>query len=316
MNNLLEQFKEKVLNTDESFTIKTKSYDYCFLLNKVNDVKLIYASKSFSSTYFHIDRDIKFELSAIIKGEEIYIIDRYFFDIWSDDYDKINELNDNDIYLFDMYKKELYQNILDTTFRRFYDDLEYDDINEIDEFILKRVKRDVKMEILYNKDYSQNIDMEYNYSDYIYIKHLCGLEDIFELTSKKLNTENEINKWINKKSQIKAIQYIRENIDKFLNENEINLYNSIKELDKLNCKKVNIEFELNGYVASGKIELEKIEFAIIDNDNFGEFDFETRDKGKQLLRKLNINNYSDEKQLTYDKITRISYRGKDVFVRK
>ncbi len=95
MNNLLEQFKEKVLNTDESFTIKTKSYDYCFLLNKVNDVKLIYASKSFSSTYFHIDRDIKFELSAIIKGEEIYIIDRYFFDIWSDDYDKINELNDN-----------------------------------------------------------------------------------------------------------------------------------------------------------------------------------------------------------------------------
>lgn len=316
MNNLLEQFKEKVLSTDESFTIKTKSYDYCFLLNKVNDVKLIYGSKSLNNTYFYINRSIKYELSAIIKDEKIYLIDRYFFDIWSDDYNKINELNDNDIYLFDMYKTELYQNILDTTFKRFYDDLEYDDINEIDEFILKRVKRDVKMEILYNKDYSQNIDMEYNYSYEIYIKHLCGLENLYELTSINLNTENEINKWIGKKSQIKAKQYIKENIDKFLNENEINLYNSIKELDKLNCKKVNIEFELNGYVASGKIELEKIEFAIINNDNFGEFDFETRDKGKQLLRKLNINNYSDEKQLTYDKIARISYRGKDVFVRK
>lgn len=316
MNNLLEQFKEKVLSTDESFTIKTKSYGYCFLLNKVNDVKLIYGSKSLRGTYFYIDRDIKYELSAIIKDKKIYLIDRYFFDIWSNDYDKINELNDSDIYLFDMYKKELYQNILDTTFRRFYDDLEYSNVNEISESILKNVKRDVKMEILYNKDYSQNIDMEYNYSDYIYIKHLCGLEDIFKLTSKKLNTENEINKWTNKKTQIKATQYIRENIDKFFSENEINLYNTINELDKINCKKVNIEFELNGYVASEKIELEKIKFAIINNDNFDEFDFETRDKGKQLLRKLNINNYSDEKQLTYDKITRISYRGKDVFVRK
>ena len=316
MNNLLEQFKEKVLSTDESFTIKTKSYGYCFLLNKVNDVKLIYGSKSLRGTYFYIDRDIKYELSAIIKDKKIYLIDRYFFDIWSNDYDKINELNDSDIYLFDMYKKELYQNILDTTFKRFYDNLEYDNINEIGEFILKRVKRDVEMEILCDKDYSQNIDMEYNYSDEEYIKHLCGIEDIYELTSKNLNTENETNKWINRKSEIKAKQYIKENIEKFFNENEINLYNTINELNKINCKKVNIEFELNGYVASGKIELEKIEFAIIYNNNFGEFDFETRDKGKQLLRKLNINNYSDEKQLTYDKITRISYRGKDVYIRK
>ena len=283
MNNLLEQFKEKVLNTDESFTIKTEPYFYyCFLLTKVNDVKLIYGSKSISDKYFYVNGDNKFELSAIVKDKKIYLIDRYFFDIWSNDYDKINELNDNDIYLFDMYKKELYQNILDTTFRRFYDDLEYSNVNEISESILKKVKRDVKMEILYNKDYSQNIDMEYNYSDYIYIKHLCGLKDIFELTSKKLNTENEINKWTNKKSQIKTTQYIKENIDKFFIENEINLYNTINELNKINCKKVNIEFELNSYVASEKIELKRIKFAIIDNDNFDEFDFETRDKRKQL----------------------------------
>lgn len=316
MNNLLEQFKEKVLSTDESFTIKTKSRDYCFLLNKVNDVKLIYGSESLSDTYFYINRDIKFELSAIVKDEKIYLIDRYFFDIWPDYYDKINELNDNDIYLFGMYKKELYKNISDTTFRKFYDDLEYDDINEIDEFILERTKRDVKMEILYNKDYSQNIDMEYNYSDEIYLKHLCDLENLYELTSKNLNTENETNKWMNKKSQIKATQYIRENIDKFFSENEINLYNSIKELDKLNCKKVNIEFELNDCIANEKIELGKIKFVIINNNNFNEFDFETRDKGKQLLRKLNVNNYLDERQLTYDKITRIGYRGKDVYIRK
>ena len=89
MDNLLEQFKEKVLSTDESFTIKTKSYGYCFLLNKVNDVKLIYGSKSLRGTYFYIDRDIKYELSAIIKDKKIYLIDRYFFDIWSNDYDKI-----------------------------------------------------------------------------------------------------------------------------------------------------------------------------------------------------------------------------------
>lgn len=316
MNNLLEQFKEKVLSTDESFTIKTKSRDYCFLLNKVNDVKLIYGSESLSDTYFYINRDIKFELSAIVKDEKIYLTDRHFFDIWSNDYDKINELNDNDIYLFDMYKKELYKNISDTTFRKFYDDLEYDDINEIDKFILERTKRDVKMEILYNKDYSQNIDMEYNYSDEIYLKHLCGLENLYELTSKNLNTENETNKWINKKSQIKATQYIRENIDKFFSENEINLYNSIKELDKLNCKKVNIEFELNDCMASEKIKLGIIKIIIINNDNFSEFNFETRDKGRQLLRKLNVNNYLDEKQLTYDKITRIGYRGKDVYIRK
>ena len=55
---------------------------------------------------------------------------------------------------------------------------------------------------------------------------------------------------------------------------------------------------------------------ILNNFNFDDFDFETRDKGKQLLRNFNINNYSDEKQLTYDKITRISYRGKDVYIRK
>lgn len=316
MNNLLEQFKEKVLSTDESFTIKTKLYDYCFLLNKVNDVKLIYGSKSFSNAYFYINRDTKFELSAIVKDEKIYLIDRYFFDIWSNDYDKINELNDNDIYLFNMYKKELYKNILDTTFRKFYDDLEYDDINEIDEFILKRIKRDVKMEILYNMDCSQNIDMGYNYSDEIYIKHLCGLENLYELTFKNLNTENETDEWINKKSQIKATQYIRENIDKFFSENEINLYNSIKTLDKLNCKKVNIELELNDCIASDKIKLDTIKFVIINNDSFSEFNFETRDKGRQLFRELNVNNYSDAKQLTYDKITRISYRGKDVFVRK
>lgn len=317
MNNLLEQFKEKVLNTDESFTIKTEPYFYyCFLLTKVNDVKLIYGSKSISDKYFYVNGDNKFELSAIIKDKKIYLIDNCFFDIWSYDYDKINELNDNDIYLFNMYKKELYQNILDTTFKRFYDNLEYDNINEIGEFILKRVKCDVKKEILYNKEYSQNIDMKYNYSDEEYIKHLCGIEDIYELTSKNLNTEYETNKWIDKKSQIKAKQYIKENINKFFNENEINLYDTINELDKINCKKVNIEFELNSYVASEKIELEKIKFVIVNNYNFDDFDFETRDKGKQLLRKLNINNYSDEKQLTYDKITRISYRGKDVYIRK
>ena len=56
MNELLKQFKEKVLNTNESFTLKINhsgyrdSYRYYhFVQSIVNNVKLIYGSNQYGN---------------------------------------------------------------------------------------------------------------------------------------------------------------------------------------------------------------------------------------------------------------------------
>lgn len=329
MNTLLKEFKAKVLSTNESFTIKM-DYNgfrggcvyYHFMQSIVNNVKLIYGNKSYSNEYFFMENDYKFGLCAIVKVNSIYILDEYLFDIHSykyrEDKNTLQELKKERINLFDLYKKSIYEQIKKETFKEFYDNIEVNiKVNNIisNNNKLNNYKCDALKLLISDKE-MKDFELNYNILNYdnTYIKHLCNVQNIFDIANELFNEDRQ--HWINMKTKRESIQHIIDNKEKYFTENEINFINAIKQLKEISCKNVLAEFEFEGKKDVAKISLDKIEQVLIRNDYFSDFYFITSKEGEKLYKSLGINNWDDEKQFKCNKITKITYRGKDVYIRE
>lgn len=321
MDKLLIDFKKKVLNTDENFMLLNKDRYYYFMQTRINNnIKLIYGA-SYYNEYFYMDRKTEFKLCAIISNDYVYIIDKFLFTlyIYEKDNDVMLELNANNIYLFEQYKDIVYDKIRNEVFKDFYNNLEIGNITDNlkdNKELTYEFKKQIIDVILQDKNINEfNIDNDISVKDDMYIKHLCGVINIYEVVENRLNSNHNIQKWTNDKIKRKSIEYIIENKENYFTENELNLINVINELSEINCKNVTVEFEFDGKIASEKIELDNIKRKFRNNDTFSSWDFPTNDKGRALINKLGIT-FDKERYFNCDKITRIIYRSKDVYIRK
>lgn len=321
MNKLLIDFKEKVLNTDENFMLLNKDNYYYFMQTRINNnTKLIYANSSYNNNnkYFYMEKKTEFKLCAIISNDYIFIVDKFLFTlyIYEKDNDTMLELNANNIYLFEQYMDIVYDKIKNEVFKDFYNNLEIGNITDNlkdNKELTNEFKKQIIDVMLQDKNINEfNIDNDISVKDDMYIKHLCDVINIYEVVENRLNSEHNKQKWTKDKIKRKSIEYIIENKENYFTENELNLINVINELSEINCKNVTVEFEFDGKIASEKIELDNIKRKFRNNDTFSSWDFPTNDKGRYLMNRLGI----DERYFKCDKITRIMYRSKDVYIRK
>lgn len=330
MNELLKQFKEKVLSTNESFTLKINHSGYrdsCryyhFVQSIVNNVKLIYGSNKYGDEYSYMEYGFEFELCAIIKANTIYIKDEFLFGIYNYKYDedksRLQELKKERINLFSLYKESVYEQIKETTFKEFYDRLNVSD--KVDNILydnnkLNNYKRDAIQIILSDKEIEEfRLNYQILNNDYTYIKHLCDVENIFDVAMEVFNKEYNKNIILNNKIMREVIKHIIDNKEKYFTENELNLIKAIKQLKEINCKNVVVEFEFNEKKDSAKILLDRIEQVLARDDYFTDFYFITNKEGERIYKSLGIN-WNNNKQFKCDKITRIIYRSKNVYIRK
>ena len=129
------------------------------------------------------------------------------------------------------------------------------------------------------------------------------------------NKEHNKNIIFNNKIMREVIKHIIDNKEKYFTENELNLIKVIKQLKEINCKNVVAEFEFDEKKDSAKISLDKIEQVLIRDDYFSKWLFITSKEGERIHKRLGLN-YSNENQFKCDKITRIIYRSKNVYIRK
>ena len=330
MNELLKQFKEKVLSTNGSFTLKINYSGYrdgCryyhFVQSIVNNVKLIYGSNKYGNEYSYMEYGFEFELCAIVKANTIYIKDEFLFGIYNYKYDedksRLQELKKERINLFSLYKESVYEQIKETTFKEFYDRLNVNDKVDgilFDNNKLNNYKRNAISIILSDKEIEEfRLNYQILNNDYTYIKHLCDVKNIFDITMEVFNKEHNKNIILNNKIMREVIKHIIDNKEKYFTENELNLIKVIKQLKEINCKNVVLQFEFNEKKDSAKISLDRIEQVLIRDDYFSKWLFITSKEGERIYKSLDIN-YSNEKQFKCDKITKITYRGKDVYTRK
>ena len=129
------------------------------------------------------------------------------------------------------------------------------------------------------------------------------------------NKEHNKNIILNNKIMKEVIKHIIDNKEKYFTENELNLIKAIKQLKEINCKNVVAEFEFNSKKDSAKISLDRIEQVLIRDDYFSDFYFITSKEGERIYKSLDIN-WNNNKLFKCDKITKIIYRSKDVYIRK
>ena len=326
MNKLLIDFKQKVLNTDENFMLLhnsdcTDRYYYFMQTRLNNNTKLIYGSSSYYNEHFYMDKKTEFKLCAIISNDYVYIVDKFLFTlyIYEKDNDVMLELNANNIYLFKQYMDIVYDKVKNEVFKDFYNNLEVGNIEDNlkdNKDLTYEFKKQIIEVMLQDKNINEfNIDNDISVKDDMYIKHLCEVINIYEIVENRLNSKHNIQKWTKDKIKRKSIEYIIGNKENYFTENELNLINVINELSEINCKNVTVEFEFDGKIASEKIELDNIKRKFRNNDTFSSWDFITNDKGRALINKLGIT-FDKERYFKCDKITRIMYRSKDVYIRK
>lgn len=308
---LLEQFKDKVLNTVGSFRLEEKEYYnryYSFIKCTNGNTLYIYGTSKYYNDDFS-DPSIKYELIAILDKSShiIYIVDEYLF---NKSFSKKLDYPEGCV-SFDDYINEINKYIDDVLFKSFYDDIEVD-INSItDEDFIERRKREARDIILRGKEVTYP-KFNKSFTNIDIAKMICGYINIEDEANKRFEEDRSI--YTNIKSG-------KELIKKFIKEKsvvkdwEIELSNSINNLE---ANFVTAEFNFNGNVGSGKVEPKTIIRTLIDNDYFSSFNFATAKGGEKLLKELGVaNNYYDkETQLTCKHITKITYGRKVLYERK
>lgn len=305
---LLEQFKDKVLNTVGSFKLKDEDKRepryYSFTKCTNGNAIYIYGTYRFNNDFS--DPNIKYELVAILNksSQIIYIIDEYLF---NKSFRKEFNYPEGCV-SFNDYINETNKYINDVLFKSFYDKIKVD-INSItDDDIINDRKQEARNIILCGSEVTYpNFTKSFNKTDIA--RMICGY----------INMNDEVNKRFEEcKNMYTNIKLGKELVKKFIEEKsviedwEIKLANSINNIE---ANYVTVEFNFNGNIGIGKIKPNTIIRTLIDNDYFSGYDFSTANGGEKLLKELGAKNnyYNKETWLTCKHITKITYSRKTLY---
>lgn len=305
---LLEQFKDKVLNTEGSFRLEWNGWFYSFMRCTNGNAEYIYREYKFKNKDFS-EINLNYKLAAIVdkNTKVIYVIDEYIFNRnFNKEFVYPNGcVNFND---YVVEKNKYFQNVL---FRNYYDSIEVDINSVTDEDFINSQKRAARISILsgnemvlpkFNNDFTSN-DIA---------KMICGYMNIED----EANERFEYNKgWLikTKLGNELAKKYITEK--SVVKDWEIELARSI---NNLKANYVNVEFNFNGNVGTEKIDPKYIIRTLINNDYFAGCYFATSKAGDKLLKNLGAANIYNKRDtwLTCKHITKITYGRKTLYERK
>lgn len=310
---LINKFAEEIFKNEGSFTITMQSKNdniskiYHFIQDKVGKARYVYGCYNYYDDNFYSQLDTKPKLVAIISEGKIYVVDIFFFDIYSYGNDKVI-LPDNAI-LLNEYVAKQNEYVSNIVFPDFYTKLETDEstIKEFDKSCKQKARS-----FLFSKNATlPDIEIKPMFNEQDMANVLCGFMDFDKEINERLNKDKE--QWIVKKSMDWKIRALMNNPEAAASW-EIEIADGIRSVE---AKTVTIEFELNGKVASEKINPDTIIRKMINNDYFGKRDFEITKRGEELIKELGAGTWrSDENALRCKHITKITYGKKELYVRK
>lgn len=302
---LIDDFAEKVLNENGFFKIIIKEIsgmkkNYYFVQGNFGKARYIYGTYSYRDDVFY--SDLKMEVVAIISDKTIYIVNKFFFDLYMDDV----ELPKN-IKFFDSALQEKNAYIKDIVFPEFYKKLDTTEAKkDVDVAWCKEKARNYLLSLNPQKIDFQ-IDKIFDERDLVNI--LCGFSDVEKEAYTKLEAKKEW--YIKKKAENEMILELIHS-KRVVEDWELKIADGLKSVD---AKTVTIYFQLNGNVSSAKITPMQIIRVLINNDNFSSYDFATCSQGENLIKTLGAGNspYSDKPLLTCKQINKITYGRKELY---
>lgn len=159
---LLEQFKDKVLNTEGSFGLDWNGWVYSFMRCTNGNAEYIYREYKLKDNDFS-EINLNYKLAAIVdkNTKVIYVIDEYIFNRnFNKEFVYPNGcVNFND---YVVEKNKYFQNVL---FKNYYDSIEVDINSVTDEDFINSQKRAARISILsgnemvlpkFNNDFTSN----------------------------------------------------------------------------------------------------------------------------------------------------------------
>lgn len=311
---LIEKFAEEVFRKGNSFTITMTENTrdkriYHFIKDNVNKATYIYGISCYLDTNYYGKLDCKNKIVAILSDGKIYVVDIFFFNIYR--YKEDIVLPDNVLILND-YTAKQNEYISNIIFPEFYNNLEINEsiITESDMKLKEKARR-----FLFSKTADlPKVELKpmFNEQDIAYI--LCEFMDFNKEVNRRLNDSKK--QWIRRKSTDKKIKFFMEDSETAA-PYEYEIADGIRSVE---AKTVTVEFELNGKIASAKIDPDIIIRKMVQNDYFSGYDFEIAKRGNELIEKLgarawrSINNGNE--LLTCKNITKITYGKKELYIRK
>ena len=308
---LINEFAEKVLKTNQSFSInfgrgKDSEINYHFIQGNVGKARYIYYSQKWNDDRFYSDISIKPELAAIVSDGIIYITNTFAFRI----YDMENITLPDNVKLFDDYVNKINQYINDVIFKKYYESLDAFEIK--DEDLLAKCRNKARTYLLSKAQRDPFCDeCVNNFFKWQDIANaLCGFIEMKEEAMKRLKTNEDV--WLGLKSRNKVIRkMIKEKSG--VSNLELKIAEALRSVD---AKNVVVEFKVNGKKVSGRISPDRICYTLINRLNFYSSDFVTNAQGEEVLNYLGLNDYESRKKLNCESINRITYKRQTLYSRE
>jgi len=313
---LLEKFEEKILKEQEtgSFELTNEknsfSIYYSFMQRKVGSCRYVYGANSYYGEEYYSLLDVKYSLVAIVSENTIYLLDKCFFGLYGKD-----TIIPKSVMIFDNFVKKLNEDVAEYVFSDFYKNLE--NVNITEDEIYTDCKQKAKIYLLSGDSLKEQIKKDYFYSLSKTFTNQDAADILAGLKNKNEKAMEEFQKkekeWSVRKATVqKIIDYAKD--PEIVKNWEYDIANALNELK---AKTVNVEFELNGKTASGKMDPFRI-LTVLKRElySFCEFDFVPIKQGTKVFETLDAKTYGRENLLSCMNIKRITYGRKELYVRK
>ena len=303
---LIDEFVDKVLNSDDAFALHEKKdiYHY-YLQGKVGKAKFVYGARGYDER-FYVDLAQKPELVAVVADGTVYIVDAFELDVHLR-----GVVLPEHTRMFDVALHDINEHFTNVVFVDYYDKLDIVEITE--EKSIARCKADARLILLSENPVIEQAKEKSIYSGRDLLNILCGFANAEDKCNEYLSNAKE--DWVALKSKNAKIAEFMESADT-APEWELRLAKGLREV---NAASVTAEFERNGKRASAKIRPCVITRNLKENDYFTDYSFCVTKRGEELIEYLGAGNsgWNKENPPLYCKdISKITYGKKVLYVRE
>lgn len=302
----IEEFIDKVLSTDEPFTIADggSSPDW-YIQTRVSKSKFVYETKSYNGEGDARIPGFSAEFVAMVTDGKVYISMPVSYFLSDDEWPK------NLVCIEE--KAVAYQEEGEQMVDEFYETLKPADIKASDTWRLNDIWK-LARSCLMGLNTPETIIRERR------PKFTVSVSQAYALESWRMDLKDIVDAHCKKKESDLAFEktrefHLREKMAEpdLVEPWEVEIAKLLKGME---AKSIAVEFSKNGHVAVSKMEPEKLLTNLLERDHLNEWDFCVGKQGKQLLRTLVGVKSGEAGRLYCSDITRIVYRGKIVFERK
>lgn len=304
----IDVFVKKILEEKGSFDMewtkdgcKDVTY-YHFMQDVIGNARYVYGSYSWNNHLFYANIRDDVKLVAIVSDNKVYIIEEFMLNANSY-YLKDKPLPERAVLFYD-YVRDVNNYANDEVLKEYLSTLKIPDVyEEMSEDVVMMARKLLFTGGKYSKE---KVDL-FSADDVAHF--LCG-HWVLGLKNEiigRLSLRSEY--WTNEKTFITKVEKAMQEPKLVAEKWELMMAEGLMSVQ--NAKSVNVEFEMNGVKASGKMNPDKLMRFLIGeswNGKIDDYDFLTRTEGEKVYKKLNAN--WRENPLMCKHITTISYGKK------